>query len=119
MIKAVGIAVIGIVAGLLGGLLGLGGGTVVIPGLIFLFGFSQKKAQGTTLMMMVPPIGILAAIEYYRAGEGSIIAAAILAAAFIIGEFLGAKVAVKLNSDILRKIFAVYIAAIAVRMFFG
>ncbi|MBU1219241.1 sulfite exporter TauE/SafE family protein [Myxococcota bacterium] len=109
---------IGVCGGLISGLLGIGGATLMIPALIFFVGYDQKLAQGTTLMLMVPPIGLLAAVEYYRHGFVNMRGAIIMAIFFFIGGYFGAKMAVKMNPVLLRKLFAVFLAIISVRMFF-
>lgn len=119
MIEVIGFSVIGIIAGIASGLLGIGGAVIIIPALVMLFGFSQNTAQGTTLMLMVPPIGILAAMEYARSGFINWKAAILIALFFIIGGWIGAKIAVKIDPYILRKVFAVFLVVIAVRMFFS
>ena len=86
--------VIGLITGMLSGMLGIGGGLIVIPALVIFLGFSQHEAQGTSLAMMLPPIGIVAAINYYKAGHVDIKVALILAVAFIIGSGLGSKLAI-------------------------
>jgi uncharacterized protein len=116
--RILGFAALGLVAGSLSGLLGIGGAVIIIPALVFVFGFDQKMAQGTTLLLMVPPIGILAALQYYRAGHADLKAGAIIAALFIVGGFLGAKLADIVEPDLMRKIFALCLALIAVKMFF-
>jgi uncharacterized protein len=117
--RTLGFGILGLVAGTLSGLLGIGGAIVIIPALVFIFGFSQKMAQGTTLLLMVPPIGLLAAWQFYRAGDVDIRAGAIIAALFFVGGFLGAKLAVHVDPQLLRKIFAVCLAGIAAKMFFS
>jgi uncharacterized protein len=117
--RTIGFGVLGLAAGTLSGLLGIGGAIVIIPALVFVFGFSQKMAQGTTLLLMVPPIGLLAAWQFYRAGDVDLKAGAIIAALFFVGGFFGAKIAVLVDPLLLRKIFAVGLAGIAVRMFFS
>lgn len=111
--------IIGVLAGVLSGLIGIGGGIIVIPALVFFLGFSQQTAQGTTLAMMVPPIGLLAAWAYYKEGFVDIRAAAIICAGFIIGSFFGAKFATGLSQDMLRKIFSVILILVAIKMFFS
>lgn len=112
------LALLGLAAGLLGGLFGIGGAVVVIPALVYILGFDQKVAQGTTLWMMVPPIGILAAWQYYKGGDADIKSAGVLALFFLIGGFFGGKLAVKLDPTLMRKGFAIFLAITAVRMFF-
>lgn len=113
------IMLIGITGGIASGLLGIGGAVVMIPALVFIAGFDQQTAQGTTLCAMVPPIGILAALEYYRAGYADIKAAAIIAAVFILGAYAGSKLAVKINPLILKKIFGAVLLYLSVRMIIG
>lgn len=110
------ILVIGLAGGISGGLLGIGGAVVMIPALIFFAGFNQHTAQGTTLCAMVPPIGILAAIEYYRAGYVDIKTAAIIAAGFIIGAYFGSIIAININPHLLKKIFGFLLLYISFKM---
>ena len=114
-----GLLLVGLLGGALGGLFGISGGVVFIPALVFLFGFDQKMAQGTTLLLMLPPIGIMAAMEYYKAGMVNIKAAVILAVAFVVGSWVSSKFAVKMDSDLIRKMFAVFMMLISIRMFFA
>jgi uncharacterized protein len=108
--------VIGLVTGALSGLLGIGGAIIMIPGLVFLMGFSQQAAQGTSLAVMLPPIGILAAYNYYRAGHVNIKFALILAAAFLAGSYFGSKLALNIPQEVLKKIFGVLLLLVAARM---
>jgi hypothetical protein len=105
-------------AGILSGLIGIGGGIIAIPALVFFLGFSQQMAQGTTLAMMVPPIGLLAAWAYYKEGFVDVRAAAIICAGFIVGSFFGAKYAIAIPQEMLRKIFSVILVLVAIKMFF-
>lgn len=109
---------IGITAGAISGLLGIGGAILIIPALIILCGFDQHLAQGTSLALMLPPIGLLAAMEYYRKGCLNVKAAIFICLAFFIGGYLGAKVAVSVPSNILRKAFSGLLVLIAIQMFF-
>lgn len=109
---------IGLITGTLAGMLGIGGAIVMIPALVFLMGFSQHSAQGTSLAVMLPPIGILAAYNYYKAGHVNLKFALILAAAFIIGSYFGSKIALNVPQQILKKIFGVLLLLVAVRMLF-
>ncbi|HNR42785.1 MAG TPA: sulfite exporter TauE/SafE family protein [Bacteroidales bacterium] len=109
---------IGLLTGTLAGMLGIGGAIVMIPALVFLMGFSQHSAQGTSLAVMLPPIGILAAYNYYKAGHVNLKFALILAAAFIIGSYFGSKIALNVPQQILKKIFGVLLLIVAVRMLF-
>ncbi len=110
---------IGVAAGVMSGLVGIGGGVVVVPALIFLLGFTQQKAQGTTLAMLVPPIGILAAWTYYRQGFVDMKIAGIICLGFLLGGLIGARIATGLPDGMLEKIFAVALLIISLKMFFA
>ena len=112
------IVLIGIVAGLLSGVLGLGGAIIIIPALVMLLGFSQQMAQGTTLLMMVMPVGALAAWQYYKDGNVDVRSAILLGIAFFISGYFGAKLANHIPRDLLRKLFAVLLIIIAFKMLF-
>jgi hypothetical protein len=109
----------GILAGIAGGLFGVGGGIIVIPMLIYVFGLTQHEAQGTSLAFLLAPIGILAFMNYYKAGHVNIKYAAILAATFIIGSYFGSKWAIKIPSDIMKKVFAVFMIIVGIKMLTG
>jgi uncharacterized membrane protein YfcA len=111
-----GFLAVGIVAGLLSGLIGIGGGIIVVPALIYLFKFNQHQAQGTTLAMLVPPIGILAAYTYYKAGHANLPVAAILAVGFLAGGWLGGGLAEKMSDVTLARVFGVVLLGISVKM---
>ncbi|MCX6320250.1 MAG: sulfite exporter TauE/SafE family protein [Bacteroidia bacterium] len=108
--------VIGIVTGAMAGMLGIGGAIIMIPALVFFMGFSQQMAQGTSLAVMLPPIGILAAYNYYKAGQVNIKFAIILAVAFLIGSYFGSKLALNLPQPLLKKIFGVLLLLVAAKM---
>jgi len=110
---------LGLVAGIFSGLVGLGGGVLIVPALVFIFGLSQQQAQGTTLALLVPPIGLLAAWTYYKQGYVDFKIAALICAGFFIGGLFGAKLAVSFSSQVLRKIFGVAMMLIASKMIFG
>ena len=110
---------LGIIAGILAGMFGIGGGTILIPALVFLFGLSQHQAQGTTLAIMVPPIGLLAAIRYYYSGNVKLDIAAFVCIGFFLGGLIGAHFIQGVPESILKKMFGVYLAFIAARMIFG
>ncbi len=109
---------IGIVSGVLSGMLGIGGGIVMIPALIYILGHSQLMAQGTSLAVMLPPIGIAAAMNYYKEGNVDIKYALIIAIFFIVGSYFSSKIVLSFDPKILRKVFAVFITLIAAKMFF-
>ncbi|MFH1798474.1 MAG: TSUP family transporter [Candidatus Omnitrophota bacterium] len=105
--------IIGILAGLVSGSVGIGGGVVIVPCLIYIFGFSQHAAQGTTLAMLIPPIGILAALTYYKHGHVNFLVAGLMCLGFVLGGYFGAKFAVGLPEVVLRKVFGVCLLIIA------
>lgn len=109
---------LGLVAGILSGLIGIGGGIIIIPVLVFIFGFSQHMAQGTTLALLVPPIGLLAALMYYKQGYVDVKVALYICIGFIAGSFFGAKFAMGLSGAVLEKIFGVALLIIALKMIF-
>ncbi|HSI35286.1 MAG: TSUP family transporter [Phycisphaerae bacterium] len=113
-------ALLGLVIGTLAGLLGIGGGVLVIPALVFLFGFPQRIAVGTSLAMLLPPIGIFAILPYWRAGNVSVGAAAWLAAGFAVGGFVGGWLANSgvLSERLLRVTFALFMLYVAGNMLF-
>lgn len=108
--------VIGIVAGLISGLVGIGGGIVIAPALVLFLGFSQKLAQGTTLALLIPPIGIFAALEYYKQGYVNLYAAGLIIIGFLVGSFFGARYLAHLSNDTITRIFAVFLIMVAIRL---
>jgi uncharacterized membrane protein YfcA len=118
LVRAAGLGLLGLVAGTMSGLLGIGGAIIIIPALVFIFGFTQKLAQGTTLLLMIPPIGLLAALSYWKAGDVDIRAAVIIAVFFFAGGYLGGKLGLTLDEALLRKVFSVFLVGVAVKMFF-
>ena len=111
--------VIGIITGFMAGMLGIGGAIIMIPALVIFMGFSQQMAQGTSLAVMLPPVGIIAAYNYYKAGHVDIKFAIILAACFLIGSYFGSKAALSLPQPVLKKIFGVLLLLVAVKMLFS
>lgn len=119
MPKEILYVILGLTAGTFSGVVGLGGGVIIVPALVFLFGLSQIQAQGTTLALMVPPIGILAAYAYYQQGYVDLKIAALVCLGFIFGGWIGAKIAISLPKDALQKIFAISLFLISIKMFFS
>jgi len=113
-----GLLVVGILAGLLSSMVGIGGGLVIVPSLVIFFAMSQKMAQGTSLAMLLPPIGILAVVNYYKSGFIDFKVAGILCIAFIVGSYFGSKVALNLPETALKRIFGVFLAVLAVKYLF-
>jgi len=106
----------GLAAGILGGFIGVGGGVIIVPSLVFFLGLSQHAAQGTSLTMMLPPIAILAVMNYYKAGEVNIKYGMILAAAFVIGGYFGSKLSLKLDPNKVKFIFGIFMLFVAIRI---
>jgi len=113
------LVIIGLLAGSFSGMVGIGGGVIIIPMLVYFLGFTQHQAQGTSLAIMLPPIGLMAAYQYYKAGNINITYAAIIALAFFIGGYFGAKYAIRIPQDILKKIFGVFLLLVALKTIFG
>jgi len=114
----IGFLALGIVVGVASAFFGIGGGIISIPALVFFFGFSQKMATGTTLAMLLPPIGILAFWEYYRSGYSDIRAAGLLIAGFLIGSFAAARFAMTLDDVILKRTFGAFLVAVGAYFIF-
>jgi len=100
---------IGLAAGILSGLVGVGGGLIIVPALIFFLGYTQHQAQGTSLGLLLLPVGILAVINYYNKGQIDIKVVAVMGIAFVLGGWLGSKLALRLPADTVKKIFAVFL----------
>lgn len=109
---------LGLLGGILGGLFGIGGGIIIIPGLVLLAGLDQKLAQGTSLWMMIPPIGILAAWQYWKRGEANLVIAFWLCLGFMVGGYLGARWGLTLTSVTLRRTFGLMVIVMGLRMLF-
>jgi len=110
------LAMIGLFAGMLSGLIGIGGGIVIVPALIYFLGFSQHQAQGTSLGLLLPPVGILSVMNYYKKGLIDIKMVGIMAVAFILGGWLGSKLSLTLSEVMLKRIFAVILFYTAFKM---
>ena len=111
--------IIGLLAGLLSGLVGVGGGILMIPLLVVFLGFTQHQAQGTALFAMLPPIGILAAINYYKEGFVKWEYAAVIALTFVVGGYFGSKLSISLPDQIVRKFFAFVMLIAAIKILFS
>ncbi len=109
---------VGLIGGTLSGLTGLGGGFIMVPLLVYLFGMSQHSAQGTSLAVLLPPLGLLAFLQYYRNGHVDVRVALLVALGFFFGGYVGGYLAQLVPGPLLRKGFAVVMALIACDMFF-
>jgi uncharacterized membrane protein YfcA len=118
VLKLIIYSIVGITAGILSGLFGIGGGIVIVPALMYISGFSQLKAQGTSVAILLPPVGLLAFIEYYKKGNVDIKAALIICAFVLIGGMFGGKIVNYIPVSMLRKGFAVLMVIFAAKIFF-
>ncbi len=109
---------VGIAAGMLSGMVGVGGGIIIVPALVLLLGFTQKSAQGTSLGMLMLPVGILGVLQYYKQGHVDIKVVLIIGLGFILGSLFGSKIALGLSDDKVKKVFAVVLILIALKMIF-
>jgi uncharacterized membrane protein YfcA len=112
------IVLVGLVAGMLSGLVGVGGGIIIVPALVFFLGFSQHQAQGTSLGILLLPAGIFAVMNYYKQGYIDLKVVFILFIGFIIGGFIGSKISLTLSETTVKKIFAMVLVLIAGKMLF-
>ena len=110
---------LGAAVGALSGLVGIGGGIVVVPALIYGFGFSQLRAQGTSTALLLPPIGVFAAYAYWKSGYVDVRAAALICAGFLVGGYFGAKIAVALPQDAARRVFGAVLLIVSLKMLSG
>jgi len=107
---------IGLLAGIASGFVGIGGGMIIVPALVFGLGLNQHMAQGTSLAMMIPPIGILAVMSYYQAGQIQLEYAGILALTFVLGAWMGSKWALRINPSVVRLVFGLFMLFAAGRL---
>jgi uncharacterized protein len=112
------IVLTGLAAGILGGMVGIGGGIIIVPALVYFLAFSQHQAQGTSLALMLFPVGILGVINYYKKGYVDFRYAGLLAIGFVVGSYLGSKFSLSLPQLTVKKIFAVIMLLVALKMLF-
>ena len=108
----------GLAAGILGGMVGIGGGIIIVPALVYFLAFSQHQAQGTSLALMLFPVGILGVINYYKKGYVDFRYAGLLAIGFVVGSYLGSKFSLSIPQLTVKKIFAVIMLLVALKMLF-
>jgi hypothetical protein len=113
------LVLIGLMAGVFGGLFGVGGAVIMIPALVYFLSVDQHMAQGTSLAVMLPPIGLFAAYNYYKDGQVNIWFAVIIAISFMIGGYFGSKLALNLSEQVMKKAFAIFLILLALRMIFS
>lgn len=111
--------IIGFLAGTLSGLVGVGGGILMVPLLIVLLGLGQHQAQGTALFAMLPPIGILAAMNYYKEGLVKWEYATVIALTFVVGGYIGSKLSLSLPPQTVRKVFGAVMLIAAIKLIFS
>lgn len=109
---------IGLAAGFMGGMVGIGGGVIIVPALVMLLGMSQHQAQGTSLTMILFPVGILGVINYYKQGYVDFKYAGLLAVGFFIGSYLGSKYSLSLPQITVKRVFAIVMMVLAVKILF-
>ena len=109
---------VGIAAGMLSGLVGVGGGIVIVPALVLILGFSQKMAMGTSLGILLLPVGILGVFQYYKQGYVDVRVVLIISFAFLFGSYFGSKIALSLPQDTIKKVFAIFMIIIAIKLLF-
>jgi len=110
---------IGVSAGMMSGFVGIGGGVIMVPALVYIMGLTQHEAQGTSLILMLPPIGILAVMNYYKAGELNIGYGIIIALGFVVGGYFGSKLALKLSPSTVKLIFGVLMVYVSFKMIYS
>ena len=111
------LVLVGLAAGVLSGLFGIGGGVLIVPALVYFAGMSIKTATGTSLGALLLPVGLLGALTYYRAGNLDTRASLVVAAGIFFGAFVGARLAQSMSTTLLQRLFAVFLVVVAVRMF--
>lgn len=109
---------VGLAAGILGGLVGVGGGIIIVPSLIYFLGFSQKEAQGTSLGILLLPIGILGVLQFYKAGYVDMRTVWLVSFGFLVGSYFGSKIALSFPQETVKRIFAILMILIALKMLF-
>ncbi|MEM6453048.1 MAG: sulfite exporter TauE/SafE family protein [Cyanobacteria bacterium P01_D01_bin.105] len=118
MIETLLLLFLGLAVGAISGLIGIGGGVLFTPALVYLLGFSQHEAQGTTLALLVPPIGILGAWTYYQRGYVNLQAAALICVGFVLGGLIGAQFAVAVPPALLKRVFGSAMLGVSLKMLF-
>jgi uncharacterized protein len=112
------LCLVGLAAGILGGLVGVGGGIIIVPSLIYFLGFSQKEAQGTSLGILLLPVGILGVLQFYKAGYVDMRTVWLVSFGFLVGSYFGSKIALSFPQETMKKIFAILMILIALKMLF-
>jgi uncharacterized protein len=114
-----GLLALGLCAGVLAGLFGIGGGVIIVPALLLVFKMEEKSALGTCLAALIPPVGLLGALEYYRAGHMNVRFAALIALGLLIGGLFGARIMLEIPPGLVKRLYGGFLALIAAQMLFG
>jgi uncharacterized membrane protein YfcA len=114
--QTLGLLAVGLVAGVFSGMFGIGGGLVIVPALVFLFGIEQIRANATSLAALIPPVGLLGASVYYKEGLIDVRWALLIAAGLFLGAFVGAKIAVGVSPVLLKRGYGIFLLAVGLRM---
>jgi len=109
---------IGLMAGILSGMVGIGGGIIIVPALVYFLSMSQHEAQGTSLTVLLLPVGFLAVYNYYNSGYVNVKFSFIIALTFIIGGFIGSKIAISIDQNVLKKTFGIFMLILSIKMIF-
>lgn len=118
MAEIIVLILIGIAAGIMSGLFGVGGGVIIVPALVFFIGMTQHQAQGTSIGLMLLPIGILAAYNYHKSGNLDVKAGLIVALAFVIGGYFGSKFSLNMNELLLKRVFGGFMLLVSIKLMF-
>jgi uncharacterized membrane protein YfcA len=110
---------IGLLGGVFAGMFGIGGGLIIVPALIFLMGFQELQATGTSLAALIPPVGLLGAIEYWRNGYIEFKVALVIAVGLAVGAYFGARIIIGLPPMVIRRIYGVFLLVVSARMLLG
>ncbi|MCE3277936.1 MAG: putative transrane protein of unknown function [Bacteroidetes bacterium] len=110
---------VGLLAGVLSGMVGVGGGIIIVPALVYFLSMTQHQAQGTSLAVLLLPVGIFAVFNYYKAGYVDIKSTLIIASTFLIGGLIGSKIAIAIDQNTVKKIFGVILLLVAFKMILG
>lgn len=110
--------IVGLIAGILSGAFGIGGGAIMVPLLVLWFGLTQHQAQGTALAVMLTPVFILAVVRYYTAGNVNVQMALFIACGFVVGALLGAHLIQGLPEATLKRAFGIFLILIGIKMVF-
>ena len=111
--------IIGLLAGFSSGMVGIGGGIIIVPALVFFLGLTQHQAQGVSIGMLLLPVGFLAAFNYYKAGNLDFSKSLIIGASFVMGAYICSKVSLNIDGAVMKRIFGVIILLISLKLIFG